>query len=274
MVEIYALPELACCLRQHVLRLEDGDESLRELPVEIDMAKHDPGVMPTNCHARDSAACSSLDAPFCSLSRSIDGSILGFVDMVAERILCKVVIRGTDVGIPEDIAHAPERAIVVAGCIFGVHDNADAEFLLEIEEILFLVADNDRDIVDACLLELADLALDEHLSPDLQEALRLLVGDGCKTRREACRHDDSIVDAIGLERSKSSRRDGAIFRELLFRQLVQRLVDRSQGQSSLFCNLPLARLGRIPVELIEHFDFPLLERHSIPFRRCSFFSIS
>ena len=82
--------------------------------------------------------------------------------------------------LPSRSAAAQQRGVVVALGVFAVHHDGNTQKVLKVEEVLLLVAHHHGDVVDAGLLELADLALDKHLAAHLQDAFGLLVGDGAK----------------------------------------------------------------------------------------------
>lgn len=101
--------------------------------------------------------------------------VVGLVDIGLKRVLGKVVVAGADVGIAEFFTNPIERAVVVARGVFVIVDDRDTVFLAEVEEVLLLVAHDYGDIRNACFEELFDLALDEDLSANFEQALGLLI---------------------------------------------------------------------------------------------------
>lgn len=118
--------------------------------------------------------------------------------MVREGVFLKVIIRGADIGVSEQLAHKHERGVVVAFGVGAVDDDVHAVLVLEIVEGFFLVADDYDDVEDSRLVQLFNLALDEDFAANLEKSLGALVGDGGEAAGEACREDDGIVHGVGL----------------------------------------------------------------------------
>ena len=86
--------------------------------------------------------------------------------------------------------------MVVARRIVGVDDDLHAEKVFQIEELFLLKPDDHRDVIDARLLELADLALDEDLAANFEHAFWTFVRKRRHARRESRRHDDGVAHLI------------------------------------------------------------------------------
>ena len=85
--------------------------------------------------------------------------------------MLKVVVRGADEGVFQPVADEHERGGVVVAVVILVDDDLHMEAVLEVKQLFLHIADHDRDVVDARRLQLADLALDEHLALHLQQVL-------------------------------------------------------------------------------------------------------
>ena len=81
-----------------------------------------------------------------------------------------------------------------------VHANGHAELVLQIKELLLAIADDNRDVVDARLFELADLTLDQNLAANSKDTLRTLVRNRSKTGGHTRSHDDGVFHLVRLER--------------------------------------------------------------------------
>ena len=66
--------------------------------------------------------------------------------------------------------------MVVARRIVGIDDDLHTEEVFQIEELFLLKPDDHRDVIDARLLELADLALNEDLAANFEHAFWTFVG--------------------------------------------------------------------------------------------------
>ena len=161
------------------------------------MAQHVPGAGPTNRHLGDAVVCARGDAPLLRGPLCVLCGVVGLPDIGLKRILGEVIIARADIGVPKLVADAPQGAVVVAGGILIVVDDLDAVLVAKVEEILLLVANHNRDVIDAGGLELLDLALDENLAAHLQEALGLLIRDGGKAGGEAGGKDDGVLYLVG-----------------------------------------------------------------------------
>ena len=163
-----------------------------------------------------------------------------------ERIVDEVVIRRTDVGAFEPIEHDHERRVVVPRRVVLVHDDINAKELLQIEEVLLLVTHDDGDIVDARLLELANLAFDEDLVSYAQEPLGLLVGNRGKARGEPSCEDDRVVDPIRLEGTNAqighAKVSGRVLLEVaVLDELANRGIDRTHRKTRALGDRPLGK---------------------------------
>ena len=123
--------------------------------------------------------------------------IIRVVDIALEGVAHEVIIRRADVRVTDDISHLEQRRVVVARRVIGVDDDLHTEEIFQIEELLFLEPNDYRDVVDARLLELADLALDEDLTANLEHAFRALVRKRRHTRRKPRRHDNGVAHLVG-----------------------------------------------------------------------------
>ena len=179
-VDEQLLPQLAGRLRKVVLVFQYPREAIRERTVEVHMAQHDGSVAPANAHSHDAASRPRGEAPFVGGTLVEHGSVIRLVHVRFEHVLGEVVVRRTDVGVAQALAHPHERAVVVARGVLVVHDEGNAELLLQIEEVLLLVPHHHDDVADARLSQLTDLPLYQHLAAHHHKPLGLLVGDGSK----------------------------------------------------------------------------------------------
>ena len=132
--------------------------------------------------------------------------------------------------------------VVTLGIVVADGD-LHAEFVLEVEERFLHVADDHGDVIDACLLELADEAFDENLALDFEQRLGLFERERGKPRSHARGEDDGVVDAIGLERGDSGARGrGAAVEQALFLERGDGLVHRSNRDARLGGDVALGRL--------------------------------
>ena len=198
-VQVDVLPQLIRRRRVVVDGVQQRHVGLGKGAVEVDLADHVPGVRTSDGHAGDAVVSAGLDAPLCRGAFGVLHGVVGLPHVGLEGVLREVVVRGADVGVAEAIFHALDGGAVVARGVVGVHDDGDAELVLKVEEVLFLVADNHGDVGNACSQQLLDLALDEHFAAHLQQALGLFVGNGGEPGREARGQDDGVFHAIGLE---------------------------------------------------------------------------
>lgn len=179
-VEVF--PELVARLGQVVLGLEDLAEARGERSVEVGRSKHVPSVGTADVYAGDALVGARLQAPLAGRALGVLRGVARLPDVAVEGVFREVVVRGADVGVAEQLADEHERRVVVALGVLTVHHDVDPVLVLEVVEGLLLVADDDDDVRDPDLPELLDLALDEDLPADLEEALGALVGDGSEAR--------------------------------------------------------------------------------------------
>ena len=242
-LDVEVLPELVGGLGQVVLTLQDTREARGERAVEVDVAKHVPGVMTTHGGSGDAPLAVGGEAPLPRGALGVLSGIVGAPDVGLEDVLGEVIVTRAHVGVGEAIPHEPQRGVVVARGILVVDDEAHAVLLGQVEELLLLVAEDDGYVGDSRLAELADLALDEHLAAYPDQALGALVGHGGEARGESCGHDDGIVDAVGREGGAAGRGDAAAGEEAEPGELAAGGVDASQRQAAAPCRAALARLG-------------------------------
>ena len=209
-VQVDGLPQLRHGLGQGVDALEDLAECRGEVAVEVDVTEHDPRIASAHGRARDAVARAHLDAPLVGGALDVVRRVVGLVDVGLEGVGREVVVRGAHVGVVQAFPHAPQGAVVVARGVLAVDDDVDAVLVGQVEEVFLLVADDQRDIRDADLVELADLALDQDLAAHLERALGALVADRCESGGQAGGHDDGSRDAVGLEGVAARLGDGAV----------------------------------------------------------------
>ena len=243
MLEEEVLPQLVGGLGQVVLGLEDLREALGEGAVKVDVAEHVPRVLATDGGARDAALGTGRETPFLGGPLGVLGGVVGVPDVGLEGVGDEVVVRGADVGVGEAVAHAHERGVVVARGVLLVDDEVDTELVGKVEEVLLLVAKDDGDVVDAGRLELLDLALDENLPANPEQALGLLVRDGGKAARETGRHDDGVVDLVGGQCRAAGGGGCAIGEVAEVRKLLVRGVDAAEGEVCAGCGASLTGVG-------------------------------
>lgn len=198
-VGVDGLPELGVGLGAVQRLAKQRHKAIRKGVVEVDVAEHDPRVVPAHGHARDAVSGAGLKAPLVGGAVYVLGRVVGAVDVALKGILGEVVVGGADVGVSKFLAGEPERPAVVLLGVLVVHDDLDAVLGGEVEEVLLLVAHDYGDVGDATFEELLDLALDEDLALHAQHTLGALVGEGHEAAGESGGHDDGVVHAVGLE---------------------------------------------------------------------------
>ena len=246
MIDEQVLPQLVPRHVQVPFVADDLGHATGERFVEEDMAEHDLRIGPADGHAHDTAAAPQAHAPFVGRVLRVLRRVIGAMLVGIERIVDEVVIRRTDVGAFEPIEHDHERRVVVPRRVVLVHDDINAKELLQIEEVLLLVTHDDGDIVDARLLELANLAFDEDLVSYAQEPLGLLVGNRGKARGEPSCEDDRVVDPIRLEGTNAqighAKVSGRVLLEVaVLDELANRGIDRTHRKTRALGDRPLGK---------------------------------
>ena len=187
------LPELVADFRRVIFPLEDLDEFPAEGLGPEHVPHHVPRVLAADADAVDIAVVPLIDAPLGRGAVGIERGIIGIVHAGLEGIAREVVVRRADVGIAEQVARGINARVVVSAGVFGVIDDGDAELLPQVCKALLHISAHEHDAVDAGVLDLADLPLDEHLAAHGQQALVRLI----RQRREAAGcaggHNDRIV---------------------------------------------------------------------------------
>lgn len=102
---IEVLPELVLRLGEVVLVFQDLAEAGGELAVEVGVADHVPCIGAADAYFGDAIVGARLEAPFGSLPLVVLGRVVGLPDMVREGVFLKVVIRGADIGVSEQLPH-------------------------------------------------------------------------------------------------------------------------------------------------------------------------
>lgn len=97
-------------------------------------------------------------------------------------------------GAAQAVANDVQAREVRLVCPAGAHHQVDTELVLEVEELLLLVAHNHGDVLDASLAKLADLPLEEHLAPVFEKTLGLVVQRREKLGGLAGSKDNGLVD--------------------------------------------------------------------------------
>lgn len=149
-------------------------------------------------------------------------------DVRLKRISREIVVRGTDVSVPQPIANPIERRMVVARSILIVNDNTHAVLTFKIEEIRLFITHHDCNVGDTCISELLNLTLNKYLSPNPQETFGFFIGDGCKATREAGSQDDGIIDFVWMQGLESSIGYLSTVNKALFRKISDCSVDSTQ----------------------------------------------
>ena len=135
--------------------------------------------------------------------------------------------------------------MVVARRIVGIDDDLHAEEVFQIEELFLLKPNDHRDVIDARLLELADLALNEDLTANFEHAFRAFVRKRRHARRESRRHDDGVAHLIrGKLVFAFCRKCSALNKAAIAKRLDNR-VHRAEGHAALRGNRALRGRGRL-----------------------------
>ena len=203
-----------------------------------------------------------LDAPLRCGAFGVFHGVVGLPHVGLEGVLREVVVRGADIGVAEAIFHALDGGTVVARGVVGIHNDGDTELVLEIEEVLLLVADDHGDVGDARSQQLLDLAFDEHFAAHLQQAFGLLVGDGSEPGREARGQDDRVLHAIGLERCRACFRGLPVRNETGRGERFRCAVHAAERESRGFHDLALGA-ARVQDDFPQYQKFVLAERQDV-----------
>ena len=178
-----------------------------------------------------------------------------------EGVLLEVVVRRADVGVVQAVAHEPQRVVVVPRGILRVDLDVHAKLACEVEEVLLLVPHDHSYVCDTCLLELANLALDEHLPVNAEKALWLLVGDGGKARGETGRHDDRIADLVGPQGLETVKREAPLLDETGVLCVMQDGIHRTKGEARRHAELSLGHPSFRFRKRDKHLEHAFRERH-------------
>ena len=154
----------------------------------------------------DAAVIVDRGAPFLGRTGRALCGVVCMPLVCMEGILGEVVVGHAYVRIRKQVAGDIERRMVVAGGEIGIDDDAHVVLILEIEEILLHVSDDDGHVVDAGIVQLADLTFDQNLAMNLEHALRLLVGNGRESRGKPCGQNDGVVHLVRRERIEAGLR--------------------------------------------------------------------
>ena len=257
MLDVDRLPQLGRRFGQVVDRFQDAPEGSGEDPVEVDVAEHDPGVSAPDLDVCDPLAWACGDTPLLGGSLDVLGRIVGLVDVGLEGVIREVVVRGADEGVGQDVAHQPQGAVVVARDVVVVDDDLHAELLGQVEEVLLLVADDDRHVRDAGLVQLADLSLDQDLPAHAQHPFGALVGDRREALGQAGRHDDGVAHPVGFQGRPARLGQVALLNVAGRLALAHGGVDPPQGHAGGLLDLALGEGIARPQEGVEHIELRL-----------------
>ena len=141
----------------------------------------------------DPAPLIGLQAVFLAVSVLKYGGIIRVIDILLEYIVHEIIIRGADIRIVQLVQHPDQRGGIVVAVIVLIDDDIHAERFLQVEELLFHVANYNRDVPDSDLLQLADLSFNQHFAFDGQNTLGFFIGKRCKTGGHPRCHDNGIV---------------------------------------------------------------------------------
>ena len=192
------VPQLADRLAQMVLLGEESHEIAGEVTCPVRVPHDDPRVRPADNSPRDAlVATLRLKAVLISFALLEDRGVIRVVDVTLEGVAHEIVVRRADIRVADDVAHLEQRRVVVARRVIGVDDDFHTEKVLQVEEFFLLEPDDHRDVIYACLFELANLAFDENLSANLEHAFRALVRKRRHTRRKPRRHDNGVAHLVG-----------------------------------------------------------------------------
>lgn len=226
--DIEILPQVLARNLLVILRAQDLHELAAERAVEVDVAEHAPRIMAADGHAGDAAPAVALEAVLFRFALGVDRGVIGAVDKRLEGILGEVVVRGADVGVLEPVGHQHQRRGVVIAVVVRVHHDVHAELLGEVEHLLLHIADDERDVADPGLLQLADLPLDEQLTLDAQQCLRLFIRERGKACAHARRHNHGVFYTVGRKRLLARVRDTSAREQPRLRQRRHGLVDLAE----------------------------------------------
>ena len=200
MIYVNLFPELIGSLWLVIHRFQNLPIALGKCLVKIDMAQHNIRISAAYTNLRNAIVCTGSNAPFLSWPLDLGAGIIRFVYIGFKRIDCKVIIRGTDIGIGKPLAHQPQCAVVVSGGIVMIDHNAYLVLAAQIQEVLLFIPHHNGDIRNTGFKQLLNLTLNKNFTTYAEQALRTLVGNGCKARRQSCCHNDCIVYLVRFKR--------------------------------------------------------------------------
>ena len=264
MVDVQLFPQLIGRRRQIVLLLEYSGKGTGKVFIEVDMAEHDKRVAAADIDRNDAVARTQTHAPFVRRALLVLGSVIGLPHVRLEGVLDEVVVGRAYERVAQTLAHRHERGMVVPRGVFLVHDDGHAVLLFKVEEVLLLVPCHHSDVVDAGLLKLADLTLDQNLSTNMQQTFGLLVGNRGEPRRQASCQDDSVVHLKRSERLEPGVGQCAVDDKPFVDQRFVGRVHRTQRHGLTSGDRPLAR-PRFAFERSEHREFVLRDQNGASF---------
>ena len=238
-----------------VLLGKESHEIAGEVTRPIRMPHNDPRVRPADGSPRDAlVATLRLKAVLVGFALLEYRRIIRVVDIALEGVAHEVIIRRADVSVTDDISHLEQRRVVVARRVVGVDDDLHTEKVLQVEKFFLLEPDNHRDVVDARLLELADLALDEDLTANFEHAFRAFVRKRRHARRESRRHDDGVAHLIRGKLVFAFRRKCPTLDEAAIAKRFNNRVHRAERHAALRGNRALRGRRRL-LQSEHHIEF-------------------
>ena len=109
---------------------------------------------------------------FICLPVFIQSCIKRLIFKAVERILCKIIVTGTNIAVSQVFLRKPKTLDIIFDIEFPIEYEAHIVFVLQLEEHLFSVPENDRYIFDSSLQKLLYLPLDEFLTLHDKKAFR------------------------------------------------------------------------------------------------------
>ena len=249
-----------------VLLGQESHEVASEVTGPIGVPHNDPRVRPADNSPRNAlVATLRLKAVLVSFALLEDCGVIRVVDVALEGVAHEIVVRRADIRIADDVAHLKQRRVVVARRVIGVDDDLHAEKVFQIEELLFLEPNDYRDVVDARLLELADLALDEDLTANFEHAFRAFVRKRRHARRESRRHDDGVAHLIRGKLVFAFRRKCPTLDKAAIAKRFNNRVHRAERHAALRGNRALRGRRRL-LQSEHHIEFRAGKHRGCPSR--------
>ena len=156
-------------------------------------------------HFENPAVGIRVNVHFVGHIRNGDTGVEGLVLKLMERILYKIAVADTDIGIAKLLPGKVQTLDVVLQIKGIVDDEANAVLVFQVEEHFLFISQHQRNILDTRRLKLLDLAFNQPLPLDLKQPLGLLQRQRDKPGGGSRRQNHRVVHPVWLQRLQSRR---------------------------------------------------------------------